>query len=398
MSRWVFLLRAAFLGVILCGIGFFIVIAPRPLVHEYGVREPGKGEDAVSYLRAQIRACVASGEATWRGRCFRELGSVISGAFSLPQALKALSAIDEEEGIKQQCHALTHYLGANEFKRTGSLGETTRACSTAIACGEGCFHGAVEGYVGSISGDLSTSTIATTCRREDAHNDTEYFACTHGLGHAFMLVTDNNLPVALKGCDFVHGSLERDYCYAGVFMEDVFSYGSPDHPSTLDPHNPAALCSGLLERYLPACFGAASSFTVQIEKSNYTAVAGFCTQLPVAQQKWCYRAIGADAPLTLSDTAAIARACEVAPRGSSRSYCLAGALDFLAQGTGGDTERILSLCSNVAQGDASACFGIAGQVLESWYPGERDSLCLSAGAKNSTAYLSCVGSVPLPGF
>lgn len=364
----------------------------------FGLKAPRATEDLPSYIVVQMKACAESGASGWRGACYRELGRLISERFPFEETVRALDLLDEEPGVKEKCHSLAHYVSTNEYNRSGDLGETIRKASTAFACSSGAFHGAVEGLISAQAGDLSTSTIASVCARERSPNDLSYFACNHGLGHAFMLIGDNNITAALGGCDVLTGADERGYCYTGVFMEKVLAFESEEHlaDADIDPSDPAALCRNLPLRVLPACFEAASVFVFRESNYDYGAVADFCTGIPQAQRRWCYTALGAGTPLLFPDPVSIKVACDYAPAGEMRSYCLVGAVEFLAQNVGGDSSRVLALCKAVDTPYADACYSLAGETLARWYPGERDSICTQAGAQGSRAREACFSALNLP--
>src|SRR3989442_15231253 len=54
----------------------------------------------------------------------------------------------------------------------------------------------------------------------------EYYNCVHGLGHAIMAVTGDDLFDALHDCDGVTGSMEENACASGVFMENLIVDGA----------------------------------------------------------------------------------------------------------------------------------------------------------------------------
>jgi hypothetical protein len=340
-------------------------------------------------LRASIMRCVSEPGWQWRSRCMVELGNVLSARFRLPDTLAALANIDEEPGIKQYCHTLVHTLGQNEYRSSSDLGTTFAACQSAIACGEGCFHGAVEGYLSEHSGSLSPSGIASVCTREEAGNDVNYEACNHGLGHAFMLVFENDLPHALELCDSL-GMEERQSCYAGVFMENVFSAGSEDHPTTyIDPENPLYPCTAISDRYGDTCYSSQAGHIFE-ESRNFERVASFCESTPARFRSVCYRTIGSNAVLAFDTPEEIVRVCDLAPVGDARAYCLASALTYLGHGTAGDAKRLGGLCEAAHESDRRMCIALLGQTLEMWYPGKRAEYCERIGDFGKEGYQWCI--------
>lgn len=341
----------------------------------FGLRAANRGEAVADYLRNQILTCVRQDVNVWRSPCFSALARLVSSQISLPETLTGLSLIDTEEGIRQTCHAFVHFLGANEYKRTKDVSGTLAQCSTQIACGEGCFHGVIEGYFEEDGREFSAGSVSSLCRDDAVGNPTNYLACTHGIGHAFMLLYGNDVSPSLVGCDLLDAALERESCYAGVFMENVFSYGSANHVSSVDPADPGAVCRGLSDRYLSACYAFQSSFVIQQGRGDYAAGAAFCEEAPGGYRATCYRSIGADAAVSFVHAEPMADACMVAPSGEARISCLTGALVFLAQGSKGRAEVLFDLCEHVGDRERHGCFSVAGDVLADWYPGRKSELC-----------------------
>ncbi|MBI5457501.1 hypothetical protein HY971_02125 [Candidatus Kaiserbacteria bacterium] len=372
--------------------GFFFLGASKES-SPYGLRSMRSGENVQSYIHDEVVTCLRTGEPGWRGRCFRDLGALLSSQFELGDVLKGLSAIDDEEGIKQQCHALVHYLGQNEYKKTQSLPQTFLNCTAnGSACGEGCFHGAVEGYLSENGSTLSSSGISKICSRELVPNDVTYRACTHGLGHAFMLEFNNNIHKSLASCSHLSNLSDRENCYSGVFMENVFSFGNPDHPTKfMRPNDPTYPCTEIEDRYKDSCYSAQAAFVMQHGGFNPSLGAAFCANAPSAYRTNCFGGIGGNAVVFFSDPAAIRSACEYAPKGAARRECVNQALVFLAYQYQGEVEKVGDLCFVLDSAEQESCFRSTGDVIESWYPGKRPEKCELVDAKGTTAYRFCTG-------
>lgn len=361
----------------LLGGALFATIVFLPSRDQYGLRKKMAFENNDSYIRTQVITCLKTGEPTWRGRCYRELGTLLSSQFTLPETLSALSIIDDEEGIKQQCHALVHYLGQNEYKREGDLSGTFRSClSSPVACGEGCFHGAVEGYVAERGGTLEKKNIAAVCDREFTENQVTYDSCVHGLGHAFMLQFDGDILPSLDSCRALDSASDRSFCYSGVFMENVFSFWSPDHSSKyIRPEDPFYPCTIVDKEYQSSCYSSQASFVINMSlrpgdyMPAYRNAMRYCAAVPIAAQAECYGSLGSSMVVSSSDPKEIANVCGLVPAGEARSYCFKEALVFIGHGSGGNEERIKELCEYIPDlEDASTCRASAERTVESWKP------------------------------
>lgn len=359
------------LGLSGIGIALFLLL---PEGSEYGLRKKMGFENTTTYVRQQVIQCLKTGEASWRGKCFRELGGMLSSQFSLPESLTALAAIDKEEGIKQQCHALVHYLGQNEYKRERDLAATFRSClSSPVACGEGCFHGAVEGYVSEHGGTLDEERIPSVCSREFTENQVTYDACVHGLGHAFMLQNEGDIYPSLDSCRTLSSYSDRQFCYAGVFMENVFSFWTPEHQSKfIRPDDPSYPCTDVREEYQLQCYGAQAAFVINQALSPnvieaYRRGADFCASVPSFAQAECYGSIGSNIVVSTEDPRVVVEACSLTPEGAPRNRCYEEALVFIGHGSGGAPERIREVCGFIPDSrDAEHCELSAERVIGTW--------------------------------
>ncbi|NBV77821.1 hypothetical protein EBR66_06675 [bacterium] len=358
--------RPVFLGVLLALLGAVWA------VHTYwdSPRARLPFETLDSYVRGQVLVCLNSGVPLWRSTCFDDLSRQLMERFSLPEVLKSLAQADDDFRIKQQCHPFAHNLGQRSFEKTQSLAETFAQCSTRIACGEGCFHGAVEAYVMTRGSVPDAPVLSRVCSRSFSLNETNYLACVHGLGHAFMLLYENDIHKALPGCDVLSTKTDRDMCYAGVFMENVFSFGNPLHPTPfIDFTDPMYPCKQIGSRYQEQCLSAAASQVLQQNRGNVVAAAQFCSELPPRYQPECYGTIGGTAVFLSADTQKSVRdACALAPQGAASKACIREALRFVLYSSGGKNEALTKLCSVFMNDDRSACLAQASASMREWAP------------------------------
>src|SRR5438093_640850 len=98
--------------------------------------------------------------------------------------------------------------------------------------------------------DRTTNLRRRARRYTFAHGNQR--VCLHGLGHALMYFTENQLDKSLQGCDSLPDGWSRESCYGGVFMENVFS-SNPEirNVSATDYHHP---CNQIDAKYRGACY------------------------------------------------------------------------------------------------------------------------------------------------
>ncbi len=360
----------------------------------YGLRNPYPFESPSSYLRTQLHTCFSTKEYRdngWRSDCYQQLGTRVMNHIELPAALRGLAQIQSEPQIRGWCHAFGHVLGQKEFQKTGSIGQSFLACSASIACGEGCFHGAVEGYLQSQGSSITKDVIQTACNEKESGNRVTYGACVHGLGHASMLVTGGNTEKALPMCDYLSNEIDRNACYAGVFMEDVLSFG-PARTSMVKTDNPEYPCQDIPEVYRHECYASRSTFFLQQSNSNFAETAKFCDNIPSKYRADCYGTFGAQAVLMSDSARFVVSVCAGIERKDDRDSCLLQATIFKGFSTGGKLQGYADLCTEVEDRDKSSCFSFAGNDIERWYTGERAAKCLEITAKGTEEYAYCSGA------
>ncbi len=241
---------------------------------------------------------------------------------------------EEDAGLRLACHPVVHALGREIFRVKGNIHDAFLACDQ--ACHSGCYHGAVERF---LRGDSKTParhvTESEIARKAPTACDANaprriYFQCLHGLGHALMYFTGNEIETSLKGCDALADEWSRDSCYGGVFMENIVSSLADKRiVSATDPHYP---CNRVAEKYRGACYLMQSSRMQEMglaerqqfeECAKAGSFAGDCAQ-----------SIGRDlSNLSRSgESATAAAACESAS-GEARRACIRGAVYALIDNT-----------------------------------------------------------------
>ncbi len=380
-------------GIFLCILGPFFLYSQ--LFGKYGLRNPFPFESVASYLRTEFLTCYGTEEYrdnVWRSDCYQELGNRVTAHFELPAALKGLAEIQDEPQIRGWCHAFGHVLGQREFKKTGSISQSFLACSTDIACGEGCFHGTLEGYLQAHGGAVTKEVIQNACKEEEAGNRVTYDACIHGLGHAAMLQTNNDIAKALPFCDYIADTHDQGICYTGVFMEDTFSFNGGKGNSTVDKDNPEYPCTELAAKYQHQCYASRSTFVLQQSRADYAKTSLFCNRIPPAFRTDCYGTFGAQAVLLSDDMTYVASVCSGIERAEDRESCFEQATIFKGFATGGDVQGYADLCNAAPEKDKAVCLALSGEDLARWYPGKRAEKCLMFTKSDSEEYQYCAGT------
>ncbi len=191
-----------------------------------------------------------------------------------------------------QCHLKSHNLGRLIYIKNNR--ELPKALSIA---GSRCSYGAFHGILGQVLDDASGTTTAehltddafvktalTFCDRDDVKKQAVEGACVHSIGHAFMLLFENDFDKALKQCGIFSARIRQYYCVTGVFMQREKTKGQEDASSSnrfpCDTYeHPAACYRYKLRDVFPI--------------SDYKGARNFCASLEHgAERNGCFHGLG----------------------------------------------------------------------------------------------------------
>jgi len=240
----------------------------------------------------------------------------------------------EDAGLKLACHPVVHALGREIFRIKGNIHDAFLVCDQ--TCHSGCYHGAVERFLrGDSKAPARHVTQSEIVRKAPEACDAKaprriYFQCLHGLGHALMYFTENNVDDSLKGCDALRDSWSQESCYGGVFMENVVSSLTDKRMvSDADAQYP---CNQVGEKYRRACYWMQTS---RMEEMGLTTEQQFEECAKAGRHAAdCVQSIGRDLS-NLSrggSSAEAAGQCEQAD-GEARRACIRGAVYALIDNT-----------------------------------------------------------------
>ena len=178
-----------------------------------------------------------------------------------------------------------------------------------------------------------------------------YFQCLHGLGHAVMYFTENQLGNSLQACDTLPDDWSRSSCYGGVFMENVFSTVPEKRDiSASDSHYP---CSRVDAKYRGECY---LMQTWRMQEMGLAAERLFdeCVNAGPFEQQ-CAQSVGRDLSnaARAGDSRRVAEKCEGA-QGEARRACIRGVVYALINNTW-DATYAAPFCSALREEDSAYC-------------------------------------------
>jgi hypothetical protein len=237
--------------------------------------------------------------------------------------------------VRAGCHQLTHAIGRAAADLSGRI-------SGAYAegdpfCSAGYYHGAAEAVVVQMGAATALNEASAICedlgpheRRSIVHRN-----CAHGVGHGFMRVYANDVPLSLAGCDALNDAWERESCFGGTFMENtVVAVSDPDQSTTYaDSSRPLFPCNELADRYRRQCYAKHAAFALYTLDGDFGGAFALCATVEAAYRPACNEGLGTGAAVNaakyvIGDTNQahfVRETCLLAPDERSRASCVVGA-------------------------------------------------------------------------
>jgi|SRR3989344_318245 len=253
--------------------------------------------------------------------------------------------------VSGNAHEFSHIIGNKAFEKFGIEG--IKICDPTFAFG--CFHGVTEMMLLS-EGLTSIKIIENGCLKIFPPDKSQnYTSCIHGTGHGVYSFEGGKLKNALADCDII-SEPNRQYCYDGVFMENV----SAPEAKIFDAQNPWKFCTGLDERYHRNC----ARYQSQIflgggdGANSIEQVGKNCAKGPsVLLRETCFESLGYYiAENSLGEVADILGGCKRMPSIEAMEICVNGAAtESIFQKYAGFENSANKLCQSLTEPRRSIC-------------------------------------------
>lgn len=270
------------------------------------------------------------------------------------------------------CHAFSHFLGRALYQKTQSIPDAYSQIN--FTCHGGMYHGVIEAYLekSNWQENVNDINLETVCQDSNAKTDKNpqavFRECLHGFGHAFMFVTNSDLPRSLILCDQLKVELQET-CWGGAFMENSTSSTNLDHPTQwLKEGDKFFPCTILPEKYLNQCYYYQSNYLLMTSNHNFQKVFIDCNSLKENQLDYCVMGIGAILA-SVSNEQGIEKAagvCHLAKQ-ALQNTCIEGAVPSLMQRYGGQMAKVIEFCHMVDTALKEHCFAKLGKVAKNWH-------------------------------
>lgn len=341
-----------------------------------------QGEGAVaSEIADALQVCVKEQSRTAFILCVRKQIEPGVARLGMRQYMDSLAEVFSRADMdKNRCHDIAHVVG-QVGALTARNGRHLISDCTATMCGDGCFHGYLEGYV-SRGGSVSDA-VSSLCQPIGDEDSRSRWACFHGLGHGVAGLTASD-DQAFSLCDLIGDVRDRRNCGAGVLMELYQSPSSPEAARPL-PKDLGAYCQNLAFEYRSVCFTVSGAIVYEHTKDEGDA-RDVCFRVPVGEdQKQCFMKL-ASVWYNESETnvEATRTLCRTLPPPASH-WCILGSVEDSV--LSGAFVQALEFCRGSS--DEAQCFEFLGDIVAYGYgEGKRTEVCTEAPDHAKNACLS----------
>ncbi len=261
----------------------------------------------------------------------------------------------QHETVKRTCHQFAHAIGRAATKNNSSLPELFAMGDP--FCWSGYYHGAIEGLLrGTKITSMDEVRVSTFCDavKPPAYPYFDYFNCVHGVGHALMYISNNNLPESILRCAYFADQSDDANCAAGAFMENILASENGHRTDYIIAGEPFFPCSKLGRGAIQEmCYDTQATQVVR-EHGITTAAFATCNMILDAHSRdFCFHGLGREiSPQLHYDIEATYRACQLLADGTAQ--CVVGAAkNFVAYYHG--TDEAKELCAKAPAPTAEEC-------------------------------------------
>lgn len=321
--------------------------------------------DTVGLARLAEEQCRANLGGEAKQTCYEDYFVALSDSGRVRLALGALTALArEDDRVQADGHVYTHIVGIRAWAPGRDVGKVFDSCTGLFQ--SGCYHGVIQAYFTS-DGSVDSTEVSWLCDLMESTRRDRWlrFQCVHGIGHGLEMSWNWDLPRALKGCDWLHSTWDRESCYGGVFMENAVASMPNGHHApkrvlaeterrndgTTDSvpgehaehsgHDASGgeitfkmrdsvdilyPCSIVGPKYWQACYMLQGGVIVGRFNQDYERAALGCDSAPADVRHFCYLSMGTMASgITMQNAKRSIRLCSTGDPGY-RPWCFVGAV------------------------------------------------------------------------
>ncbi len=305
-------------------------------------------------------------------KCLKVSAKLLLDNASFDEVMSVIERNIHDANIFKTCHQITHEFGRIEYEKSKNIREVLGRSNH--VCYEGYFHGAAEAYFLDqnislqVTDERFKNSIPNVCGQiKNYLNSDLYMSCLHGLGHALMYVTLNEVPLALLLCDELATTSSREGCYSGIFMENRTNEFSVDHPTIyIRASEPDYPCTILESKYLDTCYGY-QAVRVYINSSfSFTEAVKFCQSAPTLHQIRCISQVSGHMTGYPRAEELLSKDCAIISNSNLQSGCIIAVAKRFIQRDMGNLTSALRFCSAFKNSNKELCITTAQVAAQKW--------------------------------
>lgn len=229
--------------------------------------------------------------------------------------------LDVLEERNTLCHNEAHELGRAVYAHFKDVGRALSECGS--RCTSACLHGVLKEAYGNSTVDQLRPQLASVCTKGAMAGIKRPGNCAHGMGHALMMVANNDVEKSIDGCSGFGSPAMAYYCVTGVYMELFNQAAQWKGKGTFYP------CD-TYTRFPAACYRYQSPRMLIKLGGDRNKLAELCRSLPADQRSGCFHGAGFAALLPVTkQPELIATACPDQPA-EDQTLCLEGLVESFA--------------------------------------------------------------------
>lgn len=283
----------------------------------------GISDKTTESIIGSMSVCLEGGK---QDECYKNSAKDFVDKFSIREIMYVFREKEKTEEFFERCHLTSHFIGQEAYKKYKDVKKIFSEGTS--ACLGGIYHGAIEGYfMENNAYELGTAFIKSEINkicgtRNDYTENQKFVECNHGLGHATMYLTENDLPKALDLCDATNTTEERELCYSGALMANSDSFNSNDHPTKyIKADEPLYPCPILKDWQQGQCYtyGVLGRFQQDLNGSI-----NICYSVPDKFKSECFETIGRDRTVITQDVKELISQCGQIKDENFKNSCMSG--------------------------------------------------------------------------
>lgn len=338
-----------------------VVIWATPLSKQFNSADKAslaKLEDACPDNKSEDFDCISN--------YFKDITKTHGPQASMGQLRESYETVNS---VKTFCHPITHVIGRTSAEKYNTVQDAYAHGDN--FCWSGYYHGVMEQVVSDMGKDGVIEQADEICEGSISADRYSFFHynCVHGLGHGFMLITDNELFESLVLCDSLNGEWEKSSCHGGVFMENIMSHTHSNighHTKYLKNDDPLYPCTAVDDKYKATCHMMQTSHALDVLNQDFSAVFALCDGIEEQYRSSCYRSLGRDASgSTVSDIDKTRELCMLGTNDLARQHCVTGAVKDFISFHHNDTEA-KAFCDSLENNLRSNCHETATEYYRSF--------------------------------